>query len=377
MNVAFYAPLKSPDSPVPSGDRLIGRMLLRALEAGGHDVTLASRLRSFDKGGDATRQARIARIGGWSAQRIIRRMQAAGARPDLWLTYHLYHKAPDWIGPVVAPALGIPYCVVEASSSVRQAHGPWAPGHRAVAAALAEAALVININPKDEAGIRPLLGARTRMIDIAPFIDGRPFRDAGKTRFETRGRLARNCSVDPQVPWLLAVGMLRPGDKAASYGVLAQALAKLEDRPWQLIVIGDGVARGEIERLFGGMTGRVHFAGQRTSADVAALMAASDLFVWPAVNEAIGMVFIEAAMAGLPVIGADRPGIAAVVEHGATGFLVAEHDAAAFATATARLLDDATLRNSMGLAAAQRAALQNDLHTAGALLCRELETIAK
>ena len=377
MNVAFYAPLKSPDSPVPSGDRLIGRMLVRAIEAGGHKVTLASRLRAFDKGGDAERQARIARIGAWSRSRVLRRLQAPDRRPDVWLTYHLYHKAPDWIGPGVARALGIPYCVVEASSSARAADGPWAPGHNAVAAALAEAALVISINPKDQAGVHPLVGLRTRMVHVPPFIDGQPFRNAANVRIETRRRLARTCNLDTHEPWLLAVGMLRPGDKAKSYSVLARALAMLADRPWQLIVVGDGASRAEIERLFAGRSNRVHFAGQRSTAEVAAFMAASDLLVWPAINEAIGMVFIEAAMAGLPVVGADRQGIAAVVAHGSTGLLVPEHDAAAFAAATAGLLDDAARCRAMGFAAAHRAALQNDLGSAGALLCRELEATVK
>ena len=116
MKVAFYAPLKSPDHPTPSGDRLIGRMLLAALRAGGHDVTLVSRLRAFDGQGSARRQARIAAFGAWQAARLLRRFDRDVEKPDVWLTYHLYHKAPDWIGPVVARALAIPYCVAEASS---------------------------------------------------------------------------------------------------------------------------------------------------------------------------------------------------------------------------------------------------------------------
>jgi len=47
MKIAFYAPLKSPDHPVPSGDRLMARMLIAALRIGGHEVAIASDLRSF------------------------------------------------------------------------------------------------------------------------------------------------------------------------------------------------------------------------------------------------------------------------------------------------------------------------------------------
>jgi len=71
VNIAFYAPLKAPDHPVASGDREIARALMQALSMAGHDVTLASRLRSFDARGDATRQARLARIG----QRVGRRRE--------------------------------------------------------------------------------------------------------------------------------------------------------------------------------------------------------------------------------------------------------------------------------------------------------------
>jgi len=52
-------------------------------------------------------------------------------QPALWFTYHLYHKAPDHIGPVVARQLGIPYVLAEASYAAKQARGPsaWcAPG---------------------------------------------------------------------------------------------------------------------------------------------------------------------------------------------------------------------------------------------------------
>ncbi|MEQ1613110.1 MAG: glycosyltransferase family 4 protein [Hyphomicrobiaceae bacterium] len=375
MKIAFYAPLKSPDSPVPSGDRLIGRMLRQALIAGGHEVRIASKLRAFDRDGDPARQQRLARLGDWQQAHIVRHVETSGWRPNLWLTYHLYHKAPDWIGPPVARALGIPYCVAEASSSPRQRDGKWAQGHGAVADALGQAALVININPKDEAGIRPLIGPQTRMVTMAPFVDGTALRAAAARRAEHRAALAASLGLDAAEPWLLAVGMLRAGDKAESYEVLACAASMLADRPWQLIVIGDGVARGEIERKFAGLAKRVRFVGQQPGEVVAEFMAAADVLVWPAVNEAIGMVFIEAAMAGLPVVGANRPGIAAVVADGETGLLVPERDVVAFAGATARLLDDANWRRQMGDAAARRAVSQNDLGSAGMLFCRELEKV--
>ena len=106
-------------------------------------------------------------------------------------------------------------------------------------------------------------------------------------------------------------------------------------------------------------------------------MGASDIFAWPAINEAIGMVFIEAAMAGLPVVGADRPGIAAIVQHGRTGLLVRENDSTAFADAVARLLGDEKQRAAMGKAAAIHAASHNSVTVAGPLFCRQLEALVR
>ena len=48
MQIAFYAPLKPPDHPVPSGDRRVAQLLWQALQMGGHEPVLASRFRSRD-----------------------------------------------------------------------------------------------------------------------------------------------------------------------------------------------------------------------------------------------------------------------------------------------------------------------------------------
>src|SRR5258708_23362830 len=138
--VAFYAPLKPPDHVVPSGDRHVARLLVEALRQAGNDVFVASRLRAFDGVGDSARQARIARRAGKIANRLIDRWRRQPqTAPDLWLTYHLYYKAPDCIGPAVSRALSIPYVVAEASVAMKRTTGPWAVGHRAVVDALRHA----------------------------------------------------------------------------------------------------------------------------------------------------------------------------------------------------------------------------------------------
>ena len=103
MRIAFYAPLKPPDHPVPSGDRRVARLLIAALRRAGHERELASHLRSYD-GRPAIRPAQAARRGRRLAERLIARWRAdPAAAPELWFTYHLYYKAPDWLGPAVSP----------------------------------------------------------------------------------------------------------------------------------------------------------------------------------------------------------------------------------------------------------------------------------
>src|SRR5579875_893169 len=212
MRIAFYAPLKPPDHPVASGDRTMARLLMAALGGAGHEVVLASRLRSYDGGGDAARQRRLQGVSAKLAARFVRRVSDGRAlRPALWLTYHLYYKAPDWLGPPVAEALGIPYVVVEASVAEKRRCGPWGPGHAATRAALARAAAVIGLNTADAAAIRPLLAPGQRLHALPPFLAAAPFAAARGNAPATRAALAHSLGLDPVPPWLVVLAMMRPG----------------------------------------------------------------------------------------------------------------------------------------------------------------------
>src|SRR5688500_559065 len=292
MRIAFYAPLKPPDHPVPSGDRLLARTFVAALRHAGHDVSLASRLRSRDGSGDSLRQQRTRDVGVRLAARLVRRWRREPSRaPHLWFSYHVYHKAPDWIGPTVSAALRIPYVVAEASIARKQRDGRWKLGHAAAAAAIRDADEVICINPADAAGLASARHGDRAVVRLAPFLDVDAF-------LATAGQASL---VDlperspPDAQRLIAVGMMRPGNKLASYRLLASALARLVHRPWQLIVVGDGEARTEVLDAFA-MLGpdRVHFAGAQPHAAVASLLTKADMFVWPAVDEVIGMGLLEA-----------------------------------------------------------------------------------
>jgi glycosyltransferase involved in cell wall biosynthesis len=364
VRIAFYAPLKRPDHPVPSGDRRMAQLFLRALALAGHQPVVAARLRSWEGHGDRRRQARLAALGRRLGTRFLRHAWAAPqAAPELWFTYHLYHKAPDWLGPQVARKLGIPYVVAEASFAPKQADGPWATGHRAVERALRAAELVIGLNPADRDCVLPLLADPRRWLAMKPFLDA--------SAYGTRAVAAAG------PPRLVTVAMMREGDKLASYRILGDALARLLDLDWSLTVVGDGAARGAVERALEPLGGRVCRTGMLDAPDVANRFAAADLYVWPAVNEAFGMALLEAQASGLPVVAGDAGGVGEIVADGETGLLVPSRDAAAFAAAVRSLLVDGGRRTRLAAAARRHALAEYGLDAAARRLAAALHPFTR
>lgn len=372
MRIAFYAPMKPPDSPVPSGDREMARNLMRALALAGHEVLLASRFVSRDGAGDAGRQARIEEAGAKLADRLVRRVRESGPgfRPDAWFTYHLYHKAPDHLGPRVADALGIPYVVAEASHAPKQAGGRWDHGYRAAEQALRGAHAVIGLSSLDAACVTPLLRSPARYRALRPFTDTGLFADAASKRDAHRAALARRFGWPEDATLLLAVGMMRPGDKLASYRALADALSRLPPTAdWRLCVVGDGPARNDVAAAFAAFPAdRIGYAGAVTPDALPALYAGADLLAWPAINEAYGMALLEAQAAGLPVVAGRAGGVADIVRDTETGLLSPEGDIAAFASSLARLLVDGAMREEMRAASFRTIASAHGLDAAAAAL---------
>lgn len=371
MRIAFYAPLKSPTHEVPSGDRRVARLLMDALQVAGHAVQLASSFRSFDGAGDAAHQAALRDEGASIADGLVQRWLGLppADRPELWFTYHLYYKAPDWLGPAVSHALGIPYVVSEASYAPKRANGAWAIGHLATYHAIRAAALLLCPTGDDVACLQLVAPAHTRVLRLFPFLDPAAYQIAALDRAVHRARLSAIHGIKASDTWIVVAAMMRYGDKLASYELLAKSLPFLVDLPWQLVVAGDGPARAQVEALIqGAAPGRAHFLGVCDAQALAAIYAASDLCLWPAVNEAYGMAMLEAQAAGVPVVSCAARGVPDVVCDGRTGLLAKTGDAPGLARLTRELVVGRQRRVAMGQAAAQFVRQERStVHAAAAL----------
>lgn len=145
--------------------------------------------------------------------------------------------------------------------------------------------------------------------------------------------------------------------------LLAAADRFLAGRPGvHLVIAGDGPERPGLEARAAASphAGRIHLPGALDRDGVAALLAAAELFVNPAIDrpdgfvETLGVATLEAAATGVPAVGSRVGGVPETIEDGVTGVLVPPGDPAALASAVGALLDHPERRASLGRAARER-----------------------
>jgi glycosyltransferase involved in cell wall biosynthesis len=201
----------------------------------------------------------------------------------------------------------------------------------------------------EEAADARRLGLHARAVGIGNGRDPALFRPDQATRRRLRAELGAGDGT----PVVLAVSRLV---RHKGYPELAAAMQSVPDAA--LWVAGARLPsdRGEdmAALLSGaGLGARLRLLGYR--ADIAALMAAADIFVLPSHFEGLPMSVIEAMLTGLPVVATDIRGPREQVVHGETGLLVPPGDSVALATALGRLCRDPALRAKMGDAGRARA----------------------
>lgn len=179
-----------------------------------------------------------------------------------------------------------------------------------------------------------------------------------------------------QTPTILYVGRLEES-KGAEFAIRAVAKVQKQFPLAELVLIGDGSLRAELERLAGKLLRRYRFLGFRPPDEICQWMNRSSVVCVPSVRrrsgeeEAFGMVCAEALAVAKPVVAFNSGGIPEVVRHASTGFLVPEGDCSGMAEYLSLLLQNPDLRKTLGKAGRDLVLSQFDLEKC----TRQLERI--
>jgi glycosyltransferase involved in cell wall biosynthesis len=228
------------------------------------------------------------------------------------------------------------------------------PVLQAVKRAVVRSAASVTCMSTDMARELGALGARPDQVHVVPMgVDTAPIVAATARETRVPGRV-------------LFVGRLVEKKGAV---VLLDALERTTAQPAEVVVVGDGPLRRQLEERAGA---GVAFLGARGKDALAAEYARAGIALYPSVPAANGdrdglpVALLEAMSAGCAVVASAVPGIVDVVEDGVNGLLVTPGDPDALAAAMNRLLADPALAARLGRAAAETAAA----YTVGAVADR-------
>lgn len=144
------------------------------------------------------------------------------------------------------------------------------------------------------------------------------------------------------------VGRMVP---AKNQVLLVKAMAPLVGPNVHLVIVGDGPLRADVEaaRAACERPQYIHLLGRRL--DVVRLLSGFDVFALSSDTEGLPMVLPEAMACSLPVVATSVGGIPGVIEEGKDGFVVPPQNESALRDSIARLVNDSSLRETMGNAA--------------------------
>ncbi len=194
--------------------------------------------------------------------------------------------------------------------------------------------------------------ARSRVSVVAPGVDPAIFRPGPAED------LRRSLGLGDE-PVLVFAGRL---ERLKGAEIVIRALSMLPNdgmRPQPiLLLIGDDSQNGAAESIQSGgerrrlqaltaalgLTDRVHFLGSLPQPVLARYLGLASVCVVPSYSESFGLVALEAAACGTPVVAARVGGIPTIVKDGLTGYTLTSHDPAQYAERISRLLVDEDLR---------------------------------
>ncbi len=211
-----------------------------------------------------------------------------------------------------------------------------------------------------------LYGAPAELIEVVPPGVDHAFFSPGD-----RAGARRALGLDDR-PTVLFVGRIQPL-KGVTVAVEALAASTVPDA--RLCIVGgpsgaDGEAElARVRALVGdlGLEGRVEFVDPQPHHLLSTFYRAADVVVVPSRSESFGLVALEAAACGVPVVAADVGGLSTLVRHGVTGYLVEGREPAEYAARIDELLGDPARARLLGDNAVELAARYAWSTTAGRL----------
>jgi phosphatidylinositol alpha-1,6-mannosyltransferase len=199
----------------------------------------------------------------------------------------------------------------------------------------------------------PQVARLTPGVDAQRFV---PAEEGGRAHDGGAARLRQRYGIAPDAPVLLCVSRLVPR-KGQDTLIRALPAVLAESPEARLVLVGKGRDEARLRRLAArhGVEGRVVLAGPAPDDELAGYYAMATAFAMPCRTrragmdvEGLGIVFLEASAAGLPVIVGDSGGAPDAVRDGETGVLVDGRDVAAVARAAVDLLADPRRAGELG-----------------------------
>ncbi|MBQ9484526.1 glycosyltransferase [Candidatus Saccharibacteria bacterium] len=167
-------------------------------------------------------------------------------------------------------------------------------------------------------------------VDLTRFKPGKP--DAS---------IYQKYGIDPVSPTVLYVGRVDPEKKVGK--VIEAFLEMVGEIKAQLVIVGDGVDKARLEREYAG-SNAVHFLGRVVNEDLSELYRVGDVFATASDIETQGIVLIEAAASGLPLIAVNAGAVSEVCINEENGFLCEPGSVSEMAKAMKKILTDKELR---------------------------------
>ncbi len=208
---------------------------------------------------------------------------------------------------------------------------------------------------EEEQQFRRLYGDPAGRIEIiAPGVEHALFAPGN------RAAARRAIGFDPDRPFVLFVGRIQP---LKGPDVAIQAVAALGREDVQLALVGGSSGRdGDLQAAEAralvaelGLHDQVSFIEPQPHHILSTWYRAADVVLVPSRSESFGLVALEAAACGAPVVASAVGGLLSLVDDGVTGLLVAGRRPADFAAAMAKILNDRALAADLSAAAVERA----------------------